>query len=397
MKKILVSLALILAGVGYSQTPNAINYQAVARDGAGLLMAGQAIDVRIGIYSGVGAANLEYEETHAVTTNQYGQFALKIGAGMISSGTFAGIAWDGDEHHLRVEVDPGSGYVDLGTSQLVSVPYAMHSTTSTHAVTADVAGPWALNGTNAYYDNGYVGIGTSTPDMPLSVHTSSGISYIRVSDNTTGPSSGLRMGMSGGGNAYIINDEATSSLSLGTEGTSQMRITDLGRVGINELTPEMMLHIKQDAANRGFRIEHQTATDHWDNGIGTTTKNYKFYYNDLFRADISSVDGAYTQSSDRRLKKDIVYMGSVLERIMQLKPATYNYIDNEPGSVRSTGFVAQEVADVFPNLVRDMEDGYKGVVYDGFAVVSIRAIQELNEKVTQLKKEIEILKQEINK
>ena len=459
MKRILVLLALVLAtaGMGYSQSPDAINYQAVARDGSGLLLAAQSMDVRVGIYSGSGAATLEYEETHAVTTNQYGEFALKIGEGTVTSGTFTAIAWNTDEHHLKVEVDPGSGYVDLGTNELVSVPYAMH------ALTADIAGPWQLNSADAYYNNGYVGIGTDTPgaglelmsasgygsavslnntggglewrlaswtdgtlrfvkttgttftammiepvegfvgigtdvpDQKLNVHTTSGISYIRVSDGTTGETSGLRMGLSGSGNAYIINDEATKSLSLGTDGTSQIRILDNGHVGINELTPDQMLHIKQDAANKGIRIEHQSATDYWENGVGVTTKNYKFYYNNLFRADISSVDGAYTQSSDRRLKNNIVYMGSVLERIMKLKPATYNYVDNEEGAVRSTGFVAQEVEKVFPNLVRDMEDGYKGVVYDGFAVVSIRAIQELNEQVILLKQEIELLKQEINK
>ncbi len=124
--------------------------------------------------------------------------------------------------------------------------------------------------------DGRVGIGTDTPDQQLSVHTSSGISYIRVSDNTSGPSSGLRMGMSGG-NAYIINDETAKSLSLGTDGTSQVRITDIGRVGINELTPDMLLHIKQDVSNKGLRIEHNSTTDYWENGIGVTTKNYKFY------------------------------------------------------------------------------------------------------------------------
>jgi len=458
MKKIIVSLSMVIASalVGFSQSPEAINYQAVARDGSGLLLASQSLDVRIGIYSGAGAVVQEYEETHAVTTNAFGQFALKIGEGTSTFGTFSAVLWGGDEHHLKVEVDAGVGYVDLGTNQLVSVPYAMH------AASADVAGPWELNGSNTYYNNGYVGIGTNTPgaglslessagygsavglkntggglewrltswtdgtfrlvktsgttfsamvvdpidgyigvgtsvpDQKLSVHANSGISYIRVSDNTTGPASGLRVGMSGSGNAYIINDEAAKSLSFGTNGSTQMRISDIGRVGINETTPDMMLHIKQDVANKGLRIEHQSATDYWENGIGTTTKNYKFYYNNLFRADISSVDGSYTQSSDRRLKKNIKYMGSVLERIMDLQPATYNYIDNVEGAVRSTGFVAQDVQKIFPHLVRDMEDGYKGVVYDGFAVISIRAIQELNQQVIQLQEEIKELKEAIN-
>lgn len=395
MKKLLFSLTAVLASAmtAFSQSPEAINYQAVARDGSGVLLASQSLDVRIGIYSGAGGSFIEYEETHAVLTNNYGQFNLKIGEGTPTVGSFALIPWSTQENHLKVEVDNGGGYVDLGTTQLVAVPYAMHAT---HATTADMAGPWALNSSDVYYNSGYVGIGTDTPDQRLSVHTPSGLSYIRVSDNTSGPTSGLRMGMSGSGNAYIINDEPTTSLSFGTNGTSQMRISASGYVGINELSPEMMLHVKQDVPNKGFRIQHQSTADYWENGIGTTTNNYKFYFNNLFRADISSVDGAYTQSSDRRLKTNIEYTGSVLERVMALKPATYNYVDNTDSNIRSRGFVAQEVAEVFPDLVRDMEDGYKGVVYDGFAVISIRAIQELNEQIKQLQQEVEELKKAVN-
>jgi hypothetical protein len=200
------------------------------------------------------------------------------------------------------------------------------------------------------------------------------------------------MGLSGSGNAYIINDEASKTLSLGTSGTTRIRINDVGYTGINETSPAMMLHVKQDISNRGFRIEHNSTTDYWDNGIGVTTKNYKFYYNGIFRADISSTDGAYVQSSDRRLKRDIVYMEPVLDKVVQLKPATYQYIDNAASATRSTGFVAQDVEPLFPDLVRETDEGYKGLVYDGFAVISIKAIQELNEKINEMQREIDQLK-----
>jgi hypothetical protein len=228
--------------------------------------------------------------------------------------------------------------------------------------------------------------------MALNVHRDAGISYIRVSDNTSGPTSGLRMGMSGSGNAYIINDLGAKSLYLGTASTSQMVINPLGYIGVNTLNPQMMVHIKQAGANQAFRIEHQTSSDYWENGIGITTQNYKFYYNGLFRGDISSVDGAYVQSSDRRLKKDIVYMEPVLSKVAQLQPATYHYVDGNSESVRSMGFIAHVVEPLFPSLVRETDNGYKGVVYDGFAVISIKAIQELNEKLEALQQEIDALK-----
>ena len=235
---------------------------------------------------------------------------------------------------------------------------------------------------------GFVGMGTDFPDQKLSVHNDDpGISYIRVSDASTGPRSGLRMGLNGFGDAYIINDEASRGLALGTGGSSKVFITEEGYVGVNRTLPEMMVHIKQEIANRSLRHEHQSTTDFWDNGIGTTTKNYKFYYNNLFRADISSVDGSYTQASDGRLKRNVEPLPSVLDQVKRLKPSSYFYVDSAENAPRSIGFVAQEVEPFFPNLVRESDEGFKSLVYDGFAVISIKAIQEVDQKVSHLEAE----------
>jgi hypothetical protein len=85
-------------------------------------------------------------------------------------------------------------------------------------------------------------------------------------------------------------------------------------------------------------------------------------------------------------------MEPVLDKVVQLKPATYQYIDNAASATRSTGFVAQDVESLFPDLVRETDEGYKGLVYDGFAVISIKAIQELNEKINEMQREIDQLK-----
>lgn len=121
------SAMLFLAIAGFAQSPQAINYQAVVRDGSGNIMSTQALSVRIGIYSGAGGATKVYEETHATTTNAFGLINLEIGKGTPTAGTFSSINWGGNEHHVQIEVDAGSGYVNLGKSQFLSVPYALYA------------------------------------------------------------------------------------------------------------------------------------------------------------------------------------------------------------------------------------------------------------------------------
>ncbi len=180
-----------------------------------------------------------------------------------------------------------------------------------------------------------------------------------------------RVGYREGANDLEIMQEYNGDLVLGTNNESRVTISSV-------------LHVKQDISNRGIRTEHEATPEYWDTGIGFVTRNYKFFYNDASKADISSVDGAYIIPSDRRLKRDTQPIPPVLEKVSQLMPATYLYIDNPENTPRSYGFVAQEVEPLFPNLVRESDDGTKGLVYDGFAVISIRAIQELHDKNLQL-------------
>ena len=133
MKRLTILFSLILF-VGLSldvlaQAPYGFNYQAVARDNDGKVMANQNLNVRIVVLSGVSASKRVYEESHTVTTNDNGHFNLIVGQGSTSD-NFSSIQWSGEPHHLKVEIDPGSGFVVMGTVQLQSVPYALHSKTA---------------------------------------------------------------------------------------------------------------------------------------------------------------------------------------------------------------------------------------------------------------------------
>ena len=110
--------------------PQGISYQALARSMDGIPLAESFIDVKIGIRSGSLNGPLEWVEEHGVQTDAFGLFHLVIGEGVPngegSAPTFEEISWGDNDHFLSVWIDSGTGTFELmGTSQLLSVPYAL--------------------------------------------------------------------------------------------------------------------------------------------------------------------------------------------------------------------------------------------------------------------------------
>ena len=132
MKKIILSLALSISFlIVNAQSPEKINYQAVARDASGNPLVNQTLNVTYQIRQSSPTGTSVYTETHSgISTNQFGLFTAEIGGGTPSVGTFAGINWGAGLYYLYVEVngDP------IGSSQLLSVPYALHAKTATSGV-----------------------------------------------------------------------------------------------------------------------------------------------------------------------------------------------------------------------------------------------------------------------
>lgn len=130
MKKILL-LFWILTGffMGLSQAPEKMSYQAVMRNGSGQLLVNQAIAVRVSILQGSPAGAAVYSERLTGNTNANGLISLEIGTGTVLTGTFATIDWPAGSYYLKTETDPagGTSYTIVGTSQLLSVPYAMYA------------------------------------------------------------------------------------------------------------------------------------------------------------------------------------------------------------------------------------------------------------------------------
>lgn len=132
------------------QAPQAMNYQGIARDVLGKPLQNKNITLRISVLAGGADALSAYSETHRVTTTDQGAFALAIGRGTEAKGTFASLQWGGTNHFLRVEIDPagGSNFRVMGTSELLSVPYALYAGMAGQlSTTTSAAGSAAQGGT----------------------------------------------------------------------------------------------------------------------------------------------------------------------------------------------------------------------------------------------------------
>jgi len=132
MKRILLLLITLHSSliILFSQAPQGFNYQAVARDNGGELLASQTIDVKIGIRAGSESGTLVWEETHTVMTNEFGLFTLMIGdpeaqQGSGSAATFSEIEWGTGAHYLEVSIKTDADFILMGTSELLSVPFAL--------------------------------------------------------------------------------------------------------------------------------------------------------------------------------------------------------------------------------------------------------------------------------
>lgn len=149
MKKLYISIILLLALYAGSFAQDGLtgtNYQAVVRNANGTVLPNTSMTVRISILGGSANGVVQYEETHEVTTNALGLFTLQIGKGNASTGTFAGVPWSNANQYVKVEVNTGSGFAVLGTSQLMSVPYALYSANPGPAGPAGPAGPIGATG-----------------------------------------------------------------------------------------------------------------------------------------------------------------------------------------------------------------------------------------------------------
>lgn len=134
MKKQLVTflVAMTVTTLSLAQAPNGFKYQAVVRNAGNAILTNQAVGIRMTIQQGSIGGTTVYSESFSEITNAFGLVNLDIGSGTVISGTFSAIDWGNGPYFIEtaIDINGGNAYVVMGTSQLMSVPYALYAKTA---------------------------------------------------------------------------------------------------------------------------------------------------------------------------------------------------------------------------------------------------------------------------
>lgn len=211
--------------------------------------------------------------------------------------------------------------------------------------------------------SGQIGLSTNTPaDQFVIYQTSSSLpNYAQWTNNYSGQldNDGLEIGIQSGLDAFIWQNE-NKPLIVGTNNMERLRINADGLIGVG-----------RTATTNIFEVEGEASKTTAGNWVG---------------------------NSDKRLKKNIVYINSqdALQKVLQMKGAYYEWNDTSTGIKRPKGvqfgFIAQDLQQIFPAKVKIDNLGYLQTAYGDYDPMFVEAIKALNEKIERLEKENTALK-----
>ena len=236
--KTVITVVLVFAGyLAMAQAPQKFSYQGVARDNASNILANQNIGLQISLHSASPSGTVVYQETQAPTTNAFGLFNIQVGGGTVVSGDLASVDWGANSYYLQVEMDAsgGTSYLDMGTAQLLSVPYALYAENSG---TPGPQGPAGADGTNG--SDGATGAqgptgpqGQAGADGAIGPQGPTGADGTNGVDGATGPTGPLVAGL----NKQTLRHDGSNwvaSGALSNDGTN---------VGIGTTSAAEKLHL----------------------------------------------------------------------------------------------------------------------------------------------------------
>jgi hypothetical protein len=242
MKKIITLLALVATFATFAQAPQGFNYQATVRNSSGQLLLNQIVLVKFNIYQNSATGTLVYSENQVANTDDLGHFNLVVGQGTASIGTFSTINWGSGSYFLGIELNSGSGYVAMGTTQLISVPYAFfanraqsllsqkltdlddaHSggTDFNNSIQIGNIGPYTYN-----QASGNTGVGINVFNSLTTGFNNSTFGYQSFKNNTIGNNN-----VSMGYKALHENDEGSYNVAIGSFALEKNKVVQSGALG----------------------------------------------------------------------------------------------------------------------------------------------------------------------
>jgi len=308
MKRILaVLISIMLITTIFAQAPNSFKYQTVVRDAAGEVLPAQNVSFQFSILQGSATGTAVYTETHTVTTNDFGLVNLNIGTGTTTD-DFSIIDWSNGPFFIKVEIDEngGTAFSEMGTSQLLSVPYAIYANDVANKDDADAdpnnemqilnfsndtlyldnggqvylgdySSLWGQNDTNIYYNNGWVGVGTSTPSGMMVVQGDEGVnpdSAIFEVKNKDGQT--IFAVYDGGVRIWVDDTEAKSNTDKGGFAVGGYRLNKSISSEYLRVTPDSVrVYIREDDGTKsntdkggfavgGYRLNKSTTSEYFN-------------------------------------------------------------------------------------------------------------------------------------
>ena len=452
--KLIIIIALLVTITAVAQ--QGINYKAIVKDNLGNVVANQSVTVQFTINRGL---TMVYQEDHTVDSDANGLVILNIGTGNILNGNFSTIDWRTGTFYLKVEIDIGSGLINLGATQFRAVPFAIYAETSG---TANPTGLEAIDEGNGIgwrligKDPNYFGnIGENAVDFSVnylasqnttrgatgnrstaigvnttaSGHTSTAIGYYSIASGSTSTALGSLTTASGlistAIGVYSIadddystvvgkyNDNTTSTSTLFQVGngigdsnrSNALTVLDNGytTIGTHTEEPTTDFQVNHGVAGtlNGFKLQNSGSNENWWRFYTVNSNGLLYLYskstgNSNAVGSFNNVSGAYTALSDRRVKDNFKDIYFNWQDFMQLKPLTYHY-KTDKNKQSHLGLIAQDVKPIYPELVSyNEEDDLYHLNYSGFGVVAIKAIQELKNEIETLKTQNKILQTEVS-
>jgi uncharacterized protein (TIGR02145 family) len=343
-----LALALFPALALYSQSPLGIPYQAVMRNADGSVMASSEAVLTFMIHDGTANGTVVYQESHSLTSNAQGLVTCVVGNGVVSEGNFNSINWGSGAKFLHVMM----GTTDLGTQQMLSVPYALHAGNT--SVNISATGDTLIVGGNSVIVPGISAANTQV-------------------QNNGGLGAQILVGNTSCANEYISVTGCGGQTSLTYDG----RTYDLVEIGGQCWFAD---NLATDQYRNGDPIPTGLDSTTWQN---TTAGAYAFYNDNLVNDSIygklynwyTTVDSRGLCPTGWHVPTDCEWMyleGSLGMSVTDQETAgnrssneggalkaTTNWISPNTGATNSSGFTA------FPGGCRDFNGPYYDFGYFG--------------------------------